>query len=47
MKEKTISVRIQDADIARIDAFIKKEYPKIKTVSQVIREALSKFFQEN
>jgi len=47
MKQTTICVRIEDADKQKIDAYIKREYPKIKTVSEAVRVALRNFLQEN
>jgi hypothetical protein len=46
MKGMRITIRIEDADKQKIDAYIKREYPKVKTVSETVRAALSKFFQE-
>jgi Arc/MetJ-type ribon-helix-helix transcriptional regulator len=47
MKRFRITVEIAEIDRQRIEAAVKKEYPKLKNVSDVVRAALSKFFQEN
>lgn len=43
MKRIRITVEISEADRQRIEAAVKKEYPKLKNVSDVVREALSEF----
>jgi len=47
MKEIRICVRIEEEQQQKIDALIKREYPKIKNVSQVIRQALQEFLKTN
>jgi len=47
MKEIRICVRIEEEQQQKIDALIKREYPKIKNVSQVIRQALKEFLKTN
>jgi len=47
MKRFRITVEIAETDRQRIEAAVKKEYPKLKNVSDVVRAALTKFFQEN
>jgi metal-responsive CopG/Arc/MetJ family transcriptional regulator len=46
MKEIRICVRLDQEQQQKIEAFIKREYPKVKTVSQVIRAALHSFLKE-
>jgi len=47
MRGIRITIRIEDADKQKIDAYIKREYPKVKTVSEAVRVALRNFLQEN
>jgi Arc/MetJ-type ribon-helix-helix transcriptional regulator len=47
MKRCRITVEIAETDRQRIEVAVKKEYPKLKNVSDVVRAALTKFFQEN
>jgi Arc/MetJ-type ribon-helix-helix transcriptional regulator len=47
MKRCRITVEIEEADKQKIETTIKREYPKLKSISDVIREALKKFFLEN
>ena len=42
MKE-IIVVRVPDGDRAKIERLIKREYPKMKTISDVVRAALTDF----
>jgi len=42
-KETRISFRIEPIEKERIEAVIKRDYPKIKTVSAVVRKALEEF----
>ena len=42
MKE-TIVFRVPDGDKARIERYIKQQYPKTKTISEVVRAALTDF----
>jgi len=41
-----ITVEITEIDRQRIEATVKKEYPKLKNVSDVIRAALKEFLKE-
>jgi Arc/MetJ-type ribon-helix-helix transcriptional regulator len=47
MKRCRITVEIEETDKQQIEAAIKREYPKLKNISDVIRAALKKFFLEN
>ena len=47
MKGVRVTIRIEDADREKIEAFIKKEYPKFRTQSQVIRAAIREFLKQN
>jgi Arc/MetJ-type ribon-helix-helix transcriptional regulator len=42
-----ITVEITETDRQNIEAAVKREYPKLKNVSDVVRAALTKFFEEN
>ncbi|MBS7616934.1 hypothetical protein KEJ45_07035 [Candidatus Bathyarchaeota archaeon] len=42
-----ISVRIEDEQLQQIQAKIKNEYPKMRTVSDVVRAALKEFLSRN
>ncbi len=42
MNEK-ITIRVPDGERAQIEKIIKQEYPKLKTMSDVVRLALNKF----
>ena len=41
-----ISVRLDETDRDRIEQRIKKEYPKLKNVSDVVRAALNQFLKD-
>jgi Arc/MetJ-type ribon-helix-helix transcriptional regulator len=41
--EKRVTVRVTDSDRQQIEQVIKKEYPKLKNYSDVVRLALNKF----
>jgi len=47
MLYKIIAVRIDKQTLEQIEKFIKKEYPRTKTVSEVVRLALRKFLESN
>jgi Arc/MetJ-type ribon-helix-helix transcriptional regulator len=46
MERTKISVQIKPEDKQKIQEAIKREYPKLKTVSDVVRSALTKFLNE-
>jgi Arc/MetJ-type ribon-helix-helix transcriptional regulator len=46
MKRTRISVEITETDRQRIEATVKREYPKLKNVSDVVRTALKVFLEE-
>ena len=41
-----LSVQISEAEHQKIEATIKREYPKVKTVSDVVRAALEQFLEK-
>jgi Arc/MetJ-type ribon-helix-helix transcriptional regulator len=41
--ETRVTVRIEDSEMAKIEQRIKQDYPKIKTVSGLVRAALDEF----
>lgn len=45
MKRVRITVNVDKTDIDRIQSLIKKEYPRLKSVSAVFREALKQFLR--
>jgi Arc/MetJ-type ribon-helix-helix transcriptional regulator len=45
MDEK-VTVRIPDGQREKIERVIKREYPKMKTISDVVRNALSQFLDK-
>jgi Arc/MetJ-type ribon-helix-helix transcriptional regulator len=45
MDEK-VTVRIPDGQREKIERVIKREYPKLKTISDVVRNALSQFLEK-
>lgn len=47
MREHRITFRVKKANIAKIQTFIKKNYPEVKNVSQVVRLALSEFLDQH
>ena len=47
MERTRISVQIKSEDKQKIQEAIKREYPKLKTVSDVVRSALSKFLDQS
>jgi hypothetical protein len=44
---ETITIRVPDGEKAKIETFIKREYPKLKTISEVVRLALTDFLSAN
>jgi hypothetical protein len=44
---ETITIRVPDGERAKIESVIKQEYPKLKTISDVVRLALNDFLAEN
>jgi Arc/MetJ-type ribon-helix-helix transcriptional regulator len=46
MKGKRITIRIEDCDKEAIEKFVKENYPKIKTISEVIRLAIRKLLKK-
>jgi Arc/MetJ-type ribon-helix-helix transcriptional regulator len=47
MNGKRITIRIEESDNQKIEAFIKRKYPDFRNVSQVVRAALQEFLEEN
>jgi len=45
--EKRIIFRVPDAMYQQLEAVFKKEYPKYRNLSEVVRAALSKFLSES
>jgi len=46
MNRIRISVEITEATRQQIEAAVKREYPRLKTVSDVVREALKEFLSK-
>lgn len=46
MNYKIIAVRIDRETLNQIETVIKKEYPKIKTVSDILRLSLREFLKQ-
>ena len=44
---ETITIRVPDGEKAKIESIIKREYPKLKTISDVVRLALTNFLSGN
>lgn len=44
---ETITIRLPDGERAKIETIIKREYPKMKTMSDVVRLALTDFLETN
>ena len=44
---ETITIRVPDGERAKIEGVIKREYPKLKTISDVVRLALADFLATN
>lgn len=40
-----ITIQIKESLKQQIDAYIKRKYPEVKTISQVVREALKRFLE--
>lgn len=47
MLEHRITFRVKKGELAKIQMFIKQNYPEVKNVSQVVRLALDEFFDQN
>lgn len=45
MKRYRITVQLEDGDKQQIEEAIKKEYPKLKNTSDLIRTALKEFLK--
>lgn len=45
--ENRVTVRLEDGEKDKIEARIKAEYPKIKTVSGLVRIALDEFLSKS
>lgn len=45
--ETRVTVRLEDGEKCKIEARIKQEYPKIKTVSGLVRVALKEFLTKS
>lgn len=41
--DKRVTVRVPDGEREKIERVIKREYPKLKTISDVVRLALTDF----
>lgn len=46
MKRCRITVEINGNDKEKIEAAVKKDYPKLKNVSDVVRAALTEFLKD-
>ena len=44
---ESITIRVPDGERAKIESIIKREYPRVKTISDVVRLALSDFLAAN
>ena len=44
---ETITIRVPDGEREKIERIIKREYPKLKTISDVVRLALTNFLATN
>ena len=44
---ETITIRVPDGAREKIESIIKREYPKLKTISDVVRLALTNFLATN
>jgi hypothetical protein len=44
---ETITIRVPDGEKAKIESIIKREYPKLKTISDVVRLALTNYLSAN
>jgi len=45
--DETITIRVPDGERAKIESVIKREYPELKTISDVVRLALTNFLAAN
>lgn len=43
---ETITIRLPDGERSKIETIIKREYPKMKTMSDVLRTALNDFLKK-
>jgi hypothetical protein len=41
-----ITVEINKGDREKIEAVVKKEYPKLRNISDVVRQALAEYFMK-
>jgi len=46
MKRFRITVEIRETDREKIESVVKKEYPKLKSISDVVRAALKEFLSK-
>lgn len=46
MKRTRISVEITETDRQQIEATVKREYPKLRNVSDVVRQAVWEFLEK-
>jgi len=46
MKRTRISVEITETDRQQIEATVKREYPRLRNVSDVVGAALTQFFEK-
>ena len=44
---ETITIRVPDGEREKIASIIKRDYPKLKTISDVVRLALTNFLATN
>ena len=44
---ETITIRVPDGERAKIERIIKREYPKLKTMSDVVRVAVTEFIEKH
>ena len=44
---ESITIRVPDGERAKIENIIKREYPRVKTISDVVRLALTNFLTAN
>jgi Arc/MetJ-type ribon-helix-helix transcriptional regulator len=47
MNRTRISVEITESDRQQIEATVKREYPKLKNISDVVRAALKEFLSKS
>jgi len=46
MKRFRITVEIKETDREKIESVVKKEYPKLKNISDVVRAAIREFLSK-